>query len=265
MAEDAMFRQCRPLSWNATNPDSRAPASAASVTSRPATPSLVHALPSGPEVAWYLALARRIGTLWVPKMIGTTLAISGFFFLYFWVMHNPLRPPTVMPLTPLDRWVGVSDDAMLLYGSLWFYISLAPAFAKDQAELWACARDAALMAAIGLVVFWVFPTVVPAFAVDWAQYPALQFLKSADAGGNAFPSLHVAFAVLAAVQLGRQLRSVRAPTWLRVLNVAWAVGIVYSTLATRQHVLLDVLGGALLAGAVNWAGSARDRLGRTGT
>jgi membrane-associated phospholipid phosphatase len=110
------------------------------------------------------------------------------------------------------------------------------------------------------VVFWLFPTTVPVFAVDWAQYPALQFLKATDVGGNAFPSLHVAFAVLTAVLLERQLRSVQAPTWLRVLNLLWAFGIVYSTLATRQHVLLDVLGGTLLAAAVSWAGTTRDWL-----
>lgn len=239
------------------------------MTFRPATPTpvpslnavpAVPAVPAMPAVPWYMALGQRIATLWVVKMIGTTVGISGFFFVYFWVMHNPLWEPTVMPLTPMDHWVGVSNDAMLLYGSLWFYISLAPAFAKDKAELWACARDAALMAAVGLAVFWAYPTVVPVFAVDWAQYPALQFLKSADAGGNAFPSLHVAFAVLAAVQLRRQLRSVDAPAWLRVVNVLWAVGIVYSTLATRQHVLLDVLGGTLLAAVVSWAGTARDWL-----
>ena len=165
-----------------------------------------------------------------------------------------------MPLTRLDHWVGVSDDAMVLYGSLWFYISLAPALAKDKAELWACAQGAAVMAAIGLVVFWLFPTTVPVFAVDWSQYPALQFLKATDVGGNAFPSLHVAFAVFSAVLLGRQLRSVHAPAWTRWMNVLWAFGIVYSTLATRQHVLLDVLGGALLAGFVTWVGTARDRL-----
>jgi membrane-associated phospholipid phosphatase len=215
---------------------------------------------SPPPVPWHVALGQRIATLWVVKMIGTTLGISGFFFLYFWVMHNPLWEPTVMPLTRLDHWVGVSDDAMLLYGSLWFYISLAPAFAKDKAELRACARDAALMAAIGLLVFWFFPTVVPVFPVDWSQYPSLQFLKTADAGGNAFPSLHVAFAVLTAVLLARQLRAVGAPAWVHAVNVLWAAGIVYSTLATRQHVLLDVLGGALLAGAVSWAGNARDWL-----
>ncbi|MBB4224161.1 phosphatase PAP2 family protein [Variovorax guangxiensis] len=205
-------------------------------------------------------MGRRIATHWVAKMIGTTAGITGFFALYFWVMHNPPTPPTVMPLTALDHWVDVSDEAMLLYGSLWLYISLPPAFAKDWAELRACARDAALMAGMGLVVFWFFPTTVPAFAVDWAQYPSLMFLKNADAGGNAFPSLHVAFAVLTAVLLQRQLREVRAPAWVRVLNVLWALGIVYSTLATRQHVLLDVLGGTLLAAVVSRAGTARARL-----
>ncbi|SDZ00899.1 PAP2 superfamily protein [Variovorax sp. YR634] len=224
------------------------------MTSRPATSS------SHPFVPWYVALGQRIATLWVVKMIGTTVGISGFFVVYFWVMHNPPSEPMVMPLTRLDHWVGVSDDAMVLYGSLWFYISLAPAFAKDKAELWACARDAAIMAAVGLVVFWLFPTTVPVFAVDWAQYPALQFLKATDVGGNAFPSLHVAFAVLTAVLLERQLRSVTAPTWLRALNMLWAFGIVYSTLATRQHVLLDVLGGTLLAAAVSWASTTRDWL-----
>ncbi len=229
------------------------------MTFRPAVSTPVPCVPLRPAVPWYQALAQRIATLWGVKMIGTTLGISGFFFVYFWVMHHPLWEPTVMPLTFMDHWVAVSDDAMLLYGSLWFYISLAPAFTRNKAELWACARDAALTAAAGLVVFWVFPTVVPAFAVDWAQYPALQFLKSADAGGNAFPSLHVAFAVLTGVQLHRQLRSVQAPSWARMVNLLWAAGIVYSTLATRQHVLLDVLGGTLLAAAVSWVGAARDR------
>ncbi|WP_295987785.1 phosphatase PAP2 family protein [uncultured Variovorax sp.] len=215
--------------------------------------------PSSPA-PWYRAVGRRIATHWVAKMIGTTAGIMGFFVLYFWVMHNPSTPPTVMPLTALDHCVRVSDEAMLLYGSLWFYISLPPAFAKGWAELRACARDAALMAGMGLAVFWFFPTTVPAFAIDWAQYPSLMFLKNADAGGNAFPSLHVAFAVFSAVLLERQLREVRAPAWVRVLNVLWALGIVYSTLATRQHVLLDVLGGTLLAAVVSRAGTARARL-----
>jgi len=48
------------------------------------------------------------------------------------------------------------------------------------------------------------------------------------------------------VVLARQLREVAAPAWARALNIAWAVAIVYSTMAVRQHVLVDVLGGLAL-------------------
>lgn len=208
---------------------------------------------------WHLQLMRRIGRLWPLKALGTTVGIAGFFFVYFWVMHNPPSLPQTMPLTPLDAWVRTSDKAMWLYGSLWFYISLAPALARDRMELFAHARSAALMAAIGLAAFWFHPTVVPLFAVDWSQYPSLQFLKATDAGGNAFPSLHVAFAVFSAVAIARQLRCVRAPAWTQALNALWAAGIVWSTLATRQHVVLDVLGGVLLAVMVCWVGTPRRR------
>ena len=211
-------------------------------------------------VPWHTEFRRRLGTDWLVKMTGTTLSIAGFFVVFFWVMHNPRAAHTVMPLTVIDRWVTVSDQAMVLYSSLWLYISLAPALAKDRVELVNCARDAALMASIGLAVFWLFPTTVPDFAVDWTQYPALQMLKAADVGGNVFPSLHVAFAALVAVQLKRQLSSLNAPAWVHVANVLWALGIIYSTLATRQHVLVDVLGGLLLAGITSRMGRRLDRL-----
>jgi membrane-associated phospholipid phosphatase len=32
------------------------------------------------------------------------------------------------------------------------------------------------------------------------------------------------------------------------LNWAWCIGIVYSTVATRQHVVVDVLAGLVLGG-----------------
>ncbi|MNT32482.1 hypothetical protein D3C72_1683660 [compost metagenome] len=53
--------------------------------------------------------------------------------------------------------------------------------------------------------------------------------------------------------LARQLREAGAPGWLRLLNLAWAVAIVYSTMAVRQHVLIDVLGGLGLGLALGFA------------
>jgi membrane-associated phospholipid phosphatase len=72
-------------------------------------------------------------------------------------------------------------------------------------------------------------------------------LKAADRGGNAFPSLHVAFAVYSGAIIASELRSFSAPPWLRAANWVWCAAIVYSTLATRQHVAIDVAGGLVVA------------------
>jgi membrane-associated phospholipid phosphatase len=198
---------------------------------------------------WHIALGRRCATLWPLKLVGNTMATVGFFVLYFAVMQRALPHAWVLPLTPIDRWIELRVAALPLYASLWFYLALPPAFAKDLRELTAFAGNAALMSAIALTVFWIMPTAVPVLPIDGAMHPALHFLKTTDAAGNAFPSLHVSFSVFACVFLARQLREVGAPAWAHVLNVAWAVGIVYSTLAVRQHVVIDVVGGLLLGGA----------------
>jgi len=89
--------------------------------------------------------------------------------------------------------------------------------------------------------------------VDWSLHPGFGFLKSADAVGNACPSLHVAFAVFSGAWMGRLLRLMGAGWVVRAVNVLWCLGIVFSTMATRQHVFLDVVAGAALGGAITWA------------
>jgi membrane-associated phospholipid phosphatase len=113
------------------------------------------------------------------------------------------------------------------------------------------------MTAIALVVFWFMPTAIPNFTIDAVPGSSLHFLKTVDSAGNAFPSLHVSFSVFTCIVLARQLREVGAPAWLCLLNVAWAVAIVYSTMAVRQHVLIDVLGGLALGLALGFTSRER--------
>jgi membrane-associated phospholipid phosphatase len=56
----------------------------------------------------------------------------------------------------------------------------------------------------------------------------------------------VATAVFSALWLNRQLFEVGAPRIVRWLNWTWCVGIVYSTLATKQHVAVDMVAGIML-------------------
>jgi len=197
-------------------------------------------------------------------MLATTGGIAIFFYGYFWVMRHPLSAATVMPETWIDDLVLFSPQSFPLYVSLWVYIGLAPALAEDGRELAAWGAASFAMTVIGLGVFMALPTKVPDFAIDWSRYPSLEFLKRADVSGNACPSLHAAFSVFTAVVLHRQLTAIRAPRTLLACNALWCLGIVYSAMATRQHVALDVIAGSLLAGAASIAYVGAGRMpGRT--
>ncbi|MEJ1172141.1 phosphatase PAP2 family protein [Variovorax sp. CCNWLW235] len=209
------------------------------------TPSSLRDLPPSGPPPWLRALGRRCLALWPLKLVGNTVATIGFFPLYFWIMKNAGQPWT-LPLTAFDRLIAFWPALLPVYLSLWVYIALPVFLAKDKREFLGFALSCAVMTFISLAVFWFVPTAIPNFAIDATPGTSLHFLKTVDAAGNAFPSLHVSFSVLACVVLARQLREVAAPMWLRAFNIAWAAAIVYSTMAVRQHVLVDVLGGLAL-------------------
>ncbi|MDP2238788.1 MAG: phosphatase PAP2 family protein [Burkholderiales bacterium] len=198
------------------------------------------------QTPWYRQAAAVIPRHLYLKSIGTTLFISLFFGAYFYLLKVPAYPATVMPITLLDRMIGFQPLALPLYISLWVYVSLPPALLATRRELYDYGKVMAGTCLAGLIVFYFWPTVVPAADIDWAQYPDVEFLKSIDAAGNAFPSLHVATAVFSGIWLHHLLRRFGAPLWILIFNSAWCAGIVYSTLATRQHVAVDVLAGLAL-------------------
>ncbi|HEY9199806.1 MAG TPA: phosphatase PAP2 family protein [Gammaproteobacteria bacterium] len=195
---------------------------------------------------WHRQAAMAITQHLVLKCIGTMLFIGLFFGAYFYLLKTPAYPTTVMPITALDRLIGFQPLALPLYFSLWVYVSLPPALLVTRRELFGYGKAIAATCLAGLIVFYFWPTAVPAATIDWAQYPDVHFLKSIDAAGNACPSLHVATAVFSGIWLHHLLRRFGASPWLLAFNWLWCIGIVYSTLATRQHVAVDVLAGLVL-------------------
>jgi membrane-associated phospholipid phosphatase len=78
----------------------------------------------------------------------------------------------------------------------------------------------------------------------------MSFLRTMDVAANACPSLHAAFAVFTAIWFERLLRELGVGRFVRALNWLWCLGILYSTLAIRQHVVLDTLAGAILGAII---------------
>ena len=200
---------------------------------------------------WTAQLAVRMRRyLWL-KAIGISLFMWVFFAAYFHVLRHPVYPLTVMPLTPLDHAIALQPAALLAYVSLWLYVGIAPGLLLSLRQLFVYGLWNAALCLAGLTVFYFIPTAVPPLTqdVDLAQHPAFALLQGVDAAGNACPSLHVATAVFAAIWIDHLLRDMTAPALMRLLNGGWLILIVHSTLATKQHVVLDVLAGVLLGWA----------------
>ena len=179
-----------------------------------------------------------------------------FFLGYFSVLSYPLGAPFVMPEMVLDRWIPFTAASYPVYVSLWVYVSLPPALLSNWRALLHYGLWIAMMCTSSLVFFWFVPTQTPAFDIDWSLYPSMSTIKSMDTAGNAFPSLHVASAVFSAFWLDRLFARIKSPPALRWISLSLCIAIAWSTVASRQHVTLDVLGGAAM-GLVFALGSLR--------
>lgn len=194
----------------------------------------------------------RIMTHFWFKCLGTMGFTAAFFGVYIYLLKNPVLPVTTMPITEFDRIVSFEPLALPIYLSLWLYVSLPPMLMHTRRELIEYGLWIGSLCLTGLVIFYLWPTAVPPANIDWARYPGVAFLKGVDAAGNACPSLHVAAAVFSAFWINWLLPSVGLGRRSQLMMTLWCVAIVYSTLATKQHVAVDVFAGGVLGCVFAW-------------
>jgi len=213
-----------------------------------------------PRSCWRSEVVSRLGAQWQLKFFGVPVFIGVFFAAYFLLLRFPVFEVTLMPVTALDEAIPFQPTSLIAYFSLWLYVSLAPALLKTREELLFHGKVAATVGMVGFAIFFFWPTAIPhAAGLRETDVSTLSWLKQIDAAGNACPSLHVAFAVLSGFWLHRTLSQIRAPKALRWLNIAWCGVIAYSTLSTKQHVVVDVIGGAFLGSIGGIIGSTNAR------
>ena len=203
-------------------------------------------LPPHPPSPWRADLALRLRRHLVMKVLGVSAFIWVFFVGYFHTLSDPIFPVFQMPITALDRLIPFQPQALAAYLSLWLYVGIAPGMMLTLREGLVYAFWAAALCVVGLACFYFWPTAVPPSGIDLSGHAGIAFLQGVDAAGNACPSLHIATAIFSAIWIDRLLQHVRTPAALRVFNALWFAAIAYSTLAIKQHVVLDVLAGALL-------------------
>ena len=192
-------------------------------------------------------LGPRLKAHWRFKLMAGTIIFIAFFGGYFLLLNFHIFPVRVMPVTALDRLIAYQPDNLLLYLSLYLYIPLAPWLLDNKRDLNACCLALSGLCLLGLIIFFVWPTTIlrPDNTEHW---PVI----SIDEPRNVCPSLHAAFAVFSAIFIERLARRLGDRGLVRGLSWLWCLGILYSTLATKQHVALDLVAGTILG--VAWAG-----------
>lgn len=158
----------------------------------------------------------------------------------------------MMPTLAINEWLPFVPAGLIAYVALWIYVSLPSAFLPGFRDLLRYWWWMAALCGSSLLLFWLFPTQTLVPDIDWSRHAELAFMKGLDATGNACPSLHVATAVYSAFWLHRIFRQVGAPSALHWLSVLLCAVIMWSTMAIRQHVFLDVLAGVLTGWLFAW-------------
>jgi membrane-associated phospholipid phosphatase len=195
-------------------------------------------------------LASRVRRHFWFKCFGTIGLTALFFAAYVYLLKNPVRAVATMPRTWLDETIAFEPLALPVYLSLWLYVSLPAALMTTRAQVVDYGLRIGVLCVAGLAVFYLWPNAVPPANIDWDTYPGMAFLKGVDAAGNACPSLHIATAVFAAFWLHWMAPSLRLGSRTLAFNVVWCAAIAWSTMATKQHVAIDVMVGAVFGTVV---------------
>ncbi len=175
------------------------------------------------------AIVLTAGGLWVHEMIQ---AIPTPLF----VVDNPID--NAIPFIPWTIWI---------YFSFFVFIATTT-FRVEDALFWRFVVAASLAAGIAWTIVLLFPFTSirpdPATIDNEIHRWVFAFVHAADPHHITFPSLHVAVTWICNFTLWHRER--------RGWRVALGIGITLSTLCTKQHILVDVAGGVLLAWFCVW-------------
>lgn len=176
-------------------------------------------------------------------MIALLLLVPCYIFIAAQMPGRTLHAPELA----IDRAWPLIPAWSLVYGTMYLFLIVLPVLVVRQERHIRHTFLAYLTVWItAYLCFVLYPTRAPRPAQvpgDGFAAWGLRFLYAADPPYNCFPSLHVAHSFISALTCYRVHRGVG------VAAMAGASLVALSTLFTRQHYVLDVAAGVLLAWA----------------
>ncbi|MEZ0266336.1 MAG: phosphatase PAP2 family protein [Phycisphaerae bacterium] len=196
------------------------------------------------------------------KLLILVLLVPFFAVCYYLPQWLPLAARREIPLLAIDRAVPFQPGWIWPYMSMYLLLPLPPVLSIRADHLRRYSLGMALMFVTCCVFFFGYPIAYPRPELpadaDWFY----RHIAAIDQPINSLPSLHAGLTVYALLYARRALADLGQRTLipLLVLGWIWAVLILYGTLATKQHYLVDLPAGAVVAWVahyVAWRGADR--------
>jgi len=159
------------------------------------------------------------------------------------------------PFSYLDQAIPFLPWTVCIYHSLIFLLFWATFLQPDRKSLYRFALGYGLLVLAAGIVFWLYPTQLPPPEAAQASWIYEHLLAPWDSRNNTLPSLHAALTIYAGLAL---LRLGQGRQTFRALIGLWMILLLACILTTKQHIILDLVNGAL-AGGVAFVFSFRDK------
>lgn len=179
------------------------------------------------------------------------ITLLPFAFIYF-VIQYFVTGAGYNLLIDLDHVIPFNPHFIWVYHTFLPVVAITLIFLLKKKALFIKATVALLMATIILASFYIiFPSFYPRDNfVDSSSLSGfiVELTRRLDGAQNTFPSSHVTFSWLAAFFINLSAYA-QKNSWIKVGYIVWAILISVSTLAVKQHYIVDVLAGFMLAAA----------------
>lgn len=168
------------------------------------------------------------------------------FFIVSYIIPNRIQfiEPKILPTVFIDNIVPLVPWTIFIYITEWFIYLIVLIFVLDKLTFRRLLLSCMFVFLISMFVFFLYPTTLterPSADGSGIAYFFLKILHYVDNPVNCFPSQHVAFVTVPPIIFWAVNKKVSFLFWI------WAIFISISTLTTKQHYFVDILGGLLLA------------------
>lgn len=172
--------------------------------------------------------------------------------LYLASNHYPFFKPQLLPMSWLDQVTPLVPNTIWIYVSEYIFFGVVYLNCRDMLNLNKYLYSFLALQVVSVLIFWAWPTTYPRDLyplptdTNNLTFAIFSSLRDADSPNNCCPSLHVSSVFLSSFIFLDEQR------WKFPFFFLWGVAIAASTLTTKQHYLVDVITGLLMALAIYW-------------